>query len=216
MRLVANTWQHGDTRSERMCVKLKRQHLLVAVCLSLLLVVPHAHAEVLDLEGTVKAVDVDARTVTIQRKTPSGTKTLTLEVAKKAGDISSIGNGDEVSITYDSDLELIASLAKKQTSIPTTDADLSPEEFTLVGDWKTKSGNEGKSFDATRVIREWKGDGNEFNRGVWLVRKDGTFLGAFRNKYSIEGTLTNPDTIEFTVFDPQHKMIERLRMNKVK
>jgi hypothetical protein len=175
-----------------------------------------SHAEVLELEGTVKSIDREARTVSIVRKTSKGEKVLDLEVAKNAGDLSSIDNGDEVSIAYDSGLELIASIAQKNTSTPTTDADLSPEEQKLVGDWKTKSGKEGKSFDATRVIREWRGDGNEFNRGVWLVRKDGSFLGAFQNEWSIEGSLVDDNTIEFTVFNPEHKMIEKLRMMRVK
>jgi len=42
-----------------------------------------APAEVLELEGTVKAVDSSARSITIERKTPKGTKTLELEVTKK-------------------------------------------------------------------------------------------------------------------------------------
>ena len=44
-----------------------------------------AHAEVLELEGTVKSVDAAARTLSVERKTPKGTKTLELEVTKKAG-----------------------------------------------------------------------------------------------------------------------------------
>jgi hypothetical protein len=174
-----------------------------------------SHAEVLELEGTVKSIDREARTVSIVRKTSKGEKVLDLEVAKNAGDLSSIEDGDEVAISYDSGLELIASIAEKNTSTPTTDADLTPDEQKLVGDWKSKNGKEGKSFDATRVIREWRGDGNEFNRGVWIVRKDGSFLAAFRNEWSIEGSLVDDNTIEFTVFNPEHKVIEKLRMNRV-
>jgi hypothetical protein len=69
-----------------------------------------AHAEVIDLEGTVKAVDVDARTVTIERKTPSGTRTLTLEVAKKAGDVSDLKPGSPISFSYDPDLEIVTKI----------------------------------------------------------------------------------------------------------
>jgi hypothetical protein len=72
-----------------------------------------SHAEVLELEGTVKSIDREARTVSIARKTSKGEKVLDLEVAKNAGDLSSIEDGDEVSITYDSGLELIASIAEK-------------------------------------------------------------------------------------------------------
>jgi uncharacterized protein (TIGR03067 family) len=112
MRLVANTWQHGDTRSERMCVKLKRQHLLVAVCLSLLLVVPHATAEVIELDGTIRSIDQDTRAISITRKTPKGEKVLELEVAKNAGDIGSFKEGDPVTFAYNPDVDIISKIEK--------------------------------------------------------------------------------------------------------
>ncbi len=69
-----------------------------------------AHAEVLELEGTVKAVDATARTMTVERKTPKGTKTLELEVNRKAGDLSSVKVGDRITFSYDPDLELVTKL----------------------------------------------------------------------------------------------------------
>jgi len=63
--------------------------------------------EVIDLEGTVKAVDAEARTISIERKTPKGTKTLELEVTKKAGDLGTVKAGDKISFSYDPDLEVV-------------------------------------------------------------------------------------------------------------
>lgn len=70
-------------------------------------------AEVIDLEGTVKAVDVSARTITIERKTAKGTKTLELEVTKKAGDLSSVEAGDSISFSYDPDLEIVTKIGNE-------------------------------------------------------------------------------------------------------
>ncbi len=75
-----------------------------------LLSIGHGYAEVVELEGTVKAVDATARSITIERKTPKGTKTLELEVAKKAGDLGSVTAGDTISFSYDPDLELVTKL----------------------------------------------------------------------------------------------------------
>ena len=75
--------------------------------LALCLVTALAHAEVLELEGIVKSVDTANRFITIERKTPTGTKTLELEVTKKAGDIASLNPGDEISFNYDPNLELV-------------------------------------------------------------------------------------------------------------
>jgi hypothetical protein len=83
-----------------------------------------AHAEVLELEGTVKAVDATARTMSVERKTPKGTKTLELEVNKKAGDLSSVKVGDRITFSYDPDLELVTKLgaeAAKQEEAKDTD-----------------------------------------------------------------------------------------------
>jgi len=60
-----------------------------------------AHAEVLELEGTVKSVDKDARTISVVRKTAQGEKTLELEVAKKACTFSEVEEGGSVAFSYD-------------------------------------------------------------------------------------------------------------------
>jgi hypothetical protein len=52
--------------------------------------VTNAPAEVIELEGKVKSVDAEARAISIERKTAEGTKTLDLEVNKKAGDLSAV------------------------------------------------------------------------------------------------------------------------------
>jgi hypothetical protein len=72
-----------------------------------------AHAEVIELEGKVKSIDKDARTISVVRKTAKGEKVLDLEVAKKAGDLSEVEEGDSVAFSYDPDLELITKIAEE-------------------------------------------------------------------------------------------------------
>lgn len=85
-----------------------------------------AHAEVLELEGTVKAVDAGDRTITIERKTAKGAKTLELEVAKKAGDLSSVKAGDSISFSYDPGLEIVTKIGGQgESDKPTSDGDKS-------------------------------------------------------------------------------------------
>jgi hypothetical protein len=84
-----------------------------AVLLTLWLLASTANAEVLELEGRVKSIDRDARTISVVRKTAKGEKTLELEVAKKAGDLSEVEEGDSVSFSYDPDLELITKIAEE-------------------------------------------------------------------------------------------------------
>jgi len=81
-----------------------------------------AHAEVLELEGTVKAVDATARSITIERKTPKGNKTLELEVTKKAGDLSGVKAGDSISFSYDPDLEIVTKVANPKSTPAKLDA----------------------------------------------------------------------------------------------
>ncbi len=88
----------------------KTHHLLWLSAVVFAFVSAPAFAEVLELEGTVKAVDATARTMSVERKTPKGTKTLELEVNKKAGDLSSLKVGDRITFSYDPDLELVTKL----------------------------------------------------------------------------------------------------------
>jgi len=90
---------------------MTRSMLRFVVALTLTVFLPSlAHAEVLELEGTVKAVDSEDRTITIERRTAKGTKTLELEVAKKAGNLASVKVGDTITFGYDPDLEIVTKI----------------------------------------------------------------------------------------------------------
>ena len=79
----------------------------------LFLICTAIYAEVVELEGTVKSIDKDARTISVVRKTAKGEKTLELEVAKKAGDLSEVEEGDSVAFSYDPDLEVVTKISEK-------------------------------------------------------------------------------------------------------
>lgn len=89
---------------------MRRESLVVAgVCLFAFAV---AHAEILELEGTVKTIDTASRSITIIRKTPKGEKVWELEVAKNAGDISGLKEGDAVAFAYNPDVDIISKIEK--------------------------------------------------------------------------------------------------------
>ena len=69
-----------------------------------------ARAEVIELEGTVKAVDADARTVTIERKSASGPKVTTFDAANSAGDLGSLVVGKRIAFSFDNTLEVVTAL----------------------------------------------------------------------------------------------------------
>jgi len=77
-----------------------------------LFVASSAHAEIIELEGTVKSIDQDARAILITRKTPKGEKLLELEVAKNAGDISGFKEGDRINFAYNPDAEILTKIEK--------------------------------------------------------------------------------------------------------
>ena len=68
------------------------------------------HAEVIDIDGTVVAVSVDDRTISIERQTAKGPKRVELEVARKAGDLQAVKIGERVSVSYDPALEIVTRL----------------------------------------------------------------------------------------------------------
>lgn len=70
------------------------------------------------VEGVLKAVDVNDRTLTVEKKTAKGTKELSLEVAEEAGDLASLKVGDEVSLAYDSTLEVVTKIVGPTKETP--------------------------------------------------------------------------------------------------
>ena len=73
------------------------------------------HAEVIELEGTIKAIDAPARSFTVSRKTPKGDKAVEYQVTKKAGDLTKVRPGDSIRLTYDTDLEIVTRFAADNT-----------------------------------------------------------------------------------------------------
>lgn len=105
--MIDNKGQNSRGRAGRFALVCKRDYFADLATCFWLLMAASVFAEVIELEGTVKSVDAATRVITIERKTPSGTKTLELEVTKKAGDIASLNPGDEITFNYDPDLELV-------------------------------------------------------------------------------------------------------------
>jgi len=91
-----------------------------------------AHAEVLEFEGTVKDVDATASTIAVEQKTSKRTKTLNLEVNKKAGDLAAVKVGDRISLSYDPDLELVTKIIEsgaQATNVGAADDDAVARPF---------------------------------------------------------------------------------------
>ena len=113
---------------------MRVSQLLCAACC---VVAVTASADVIEIDATVKAVDAKARTITVVRKTAKGERVKTLDVARKAGDISELAEGQAVSITYDPELGIVAEVTpsvekpsadKEGDSGPSTVEMITPEE----------------------------------------------------------------------------------------
>lgn len=81
-----------------------------------------AHAEVIELEGTIKSIDQNARAIAVNRKTPKGEKVVELQVTKKAGDLAKLKPGDSIRVKYDPDLEIVTGFAVSKQSAEKTPA----------------------------------------------------------------------------------------------
>lgn len=79
------------------------------------------YADVIEVEGTVKEINAEDRTLTLTRKRGKAEKVLELEVSRKASikdgdadaDLADIKAGDEVAITYDSKLEIVTEINRE-------------------------------------------------------------------------------------------------------
>jgi hypothetical protein len=77
---------------------------------AVLLLCPFTYGAEVKVEGTLKALDANARTLTVEKKVARGTKELTLQVTEEAGDLASLKVGEPVSFSYDSTLEVVTKI----------------------------------------------------------------------------------------------------------
>lgn len=133
-----------------------------------------ARAEVIELEGTVKAVDADARTVTIERKSASGPKVTTFDVASSAGDLASLTVGKRIAFSFDNTLEVVTALESGSEGALL---------FVAGSEWATEDGGlkirvmhvDGESFvglmygNAEQLLRELHGE-IQGNKVSWLAK----------------------------------------------
>jgi hypothetical protein len=88
---------------------MTRRASLLVVLLSLSLGTL-AHAAEVTIEGILKAINAEDRTMTVERKANKEKKEVSLEVAKEAGDLKHLKVGDEVTVSYDSTLEVVTKI----------------------------------------------------------------------------------------------------------
>jgi len=80
---------------------------LILIVLLMLSLGSLAHAAEVKIEGVLKAINAEERTVTVERKANKEKKEVSLEVAKEAGDLGSLKVGTNVTLSYDSTLEVV-------------------------------------------------------------------------------------------------------------
>jgi len=88
----------------------------LAVALILVVQTSVSHAAVLELEGTITAIDATVRTVSIARTTANGDKILKVEVAPRAGDLSALKVGDAITFSYDPEDEIVTVITTESPS----------------------------------------------------------------------------------------------------
>jgi hypothetical protein len=79
------------------------------------------YADVIEVEGTVKEINAEDRTLTLTRKRGKAEKVLDLEVSRKAlikdgdadADLTDIKAGDDVAVTYDPKLEIVTEINRE-------------------------------------------------------------------------------------------------------
>lgn len=98
---------------------LKPFAFLVCMCIACLGTA--LRADVIEVEGTVKEINAEERTLTLSRKRGKAEKLIELEVSRKAVvreggadvDLADIKAGDEVAVTYDSKLEIVTEMSRE-------------------------------------------------------------------------------------------------------
>ena len=190
----------GNTRE-----KVMRRFVLVAVLLALY-GFTSAHAEVIELEGTIKTIDPDARAIAITRKTPKGEKLLKLEVAKNAGDISGFKEGDKISFAYNPDVDIISKIEKGVSEAAAVDLKA------MQGVWKVTAEHEFGRVLSKEEMRKRNRHlfikGNNLSTDRVIQDKLGTYSGSIQ-------IVPEKKTFDFAGKSPGDKPVEWIGIYKV-
>jgi hypothetical protein len=111
---------------------MKRRMSLGMLTLSALLVSLPVQAAVVTVEVTIKAVNSQARGITVVYKTELGEKTIELDVSRKAeitvngkgGTLDSLGPGMKAKVSYDKDLAIVTKIDARGTATATKQPEL--------------------------------------------------------------------------------------------
>jgi len=180
--------------------------LRAAVCLMLGLFTLVVHAEVIELEGTIKSIDADAMAITIVRKTAKGQKVLELEIAKNAGDVSGFKEGDKISFAYNPDAEIVTQIEKAVSD--EAKADLKA----MQGVWKVTAEHEFGRVLSKEEMRKRNRHlfikGNNLSTDRVIQNKLGTYSGSIQ-------IVPEKKTFDFTGKSPGDKPVEWVGIYKI-
>lgn len=169
------------------------------------------------VDGTLKAIDVATRMITVVPK-KVGEKPLEIEVGRKAeitvdgkaAALKAIQVGQEVTITYDDKLEMVSAINAKTDARPPGRSRGDDEEATaeamkaLQGEWKCIAAEEiGKTVDK-RLVKDWDRrvviKGHTFSMSRTEKGQRNTLVG----KFEIDAS-----TAHFDLFGKEHNGVSR-------
>ena len=108
---------------------------------------PIAHAEVLELEGTVKSIDPSKREITIGRKTLDVAKKCRITIDGKESEIDDLKPNQDAKVEYDSELEVAKSITVGEDAA--ADEAVARDMKALQGEWEAVEAE----FNGERVER---------------------------------------------------------------
>ena len=112
---------------------------------------PALLADVIELEGTVTAVDAKERTITIKKKTLEIAKKCRITVGGEDADFDDLKPDQEVTVEYDDDLDVAKSISVAGNDGKAVDADLKA----MQGQWTVIAAEEGgKVLDDQAMRRQ--------------------------------------------------------------
>jgi len=145
-------------------------------------IVAVAHAEVLELEGTIKSVDAAKREITIGKKTLDVAKKCQITIDGKEATLDDLKPDQEATVEYDSDLEIAKAIAVGSSDVDTDAIAKALQE--LQGEWLAVEGEVGADgkVDRGQIRRENRRvtvKGNSWTAERVIGGKIGSYKGRF-------------------------------------
>lgn len=162
-------------------MRLARDIFAIGLCI---LVATLAHAEVIELEGTIKSIDAEKREITIGRKTLDVAKKCQITIDGVEATLADLKADQDAVVEFDDEIEVAKSIRVGSSDLDTDAVAKALKE--LQGEWLTVEAEENKNELEKSIVRRQNRRVTVKGSSWTMERVVNDKIGVYKGKFDID------------------------------